>query len=192
MFAFAVWDQRAGRLLLARDRVGIKPLYYAPLNGGGVAFASELTALMEHPGVDRSLDPAGLASYFFGDYAHPPVTLVRGAMKLPPGHVLEWTAKEGLLEPRAFWSMRTNVDDVDSPGLEQTLREKLRAAVNAQMVSDVPVGVFLSGGIDSSFVAALAREHAGAGGIQSGAGAQHARSLGRPAQARRRIAAGGG
>src|SRR5438045_7890566 len=98
MFAFAIWDSSISRRLIARDRIGIKPLYYAPLPDGGVAFASELTALLEHPAVDRSLDPEGVASLFFLDYIHPPHTIVRGARKLEPGHALVWSAIGGLRE----------------------------------------------------------------------------------------------
>src|SRR5437764_11294251 len=97
MFAFAIWDQRAGQLLLARDRVGIKPLYYAPLPDGGIAFASELTAVIECPGVDARLDPDGVARYFFADYVQPPLTVLRGVRKLEPGHYLVW--RDGVLAP---------------------------------------------------------------------------------------------
>jgi len=162
MFAFGLWDRAAGTLLLARDRAGIKPLYYAPLPDGGLAFASELRALLLHPGVERAIDPAGLASYFFVDYVHPPHTIVKGAKKLAPGGFLEW-AGGAVAEPRAFWSMRTGPAD-DSPGTAAEAAAKvidrLDAAVAAQLVADVPVGIFLSGGIDSSLVTALAARHA--------------------------------
>src|SRR3954471_24631246 len=97
MFAFAIWDQLLGRLLLARDRIGIKPLYYAPLPDGGIAFASELTALLVHPDVDHQIDPDGLTSLFFLDYIQPPHTIVRGARKLEPGHLLTWS--DGQIAP---------------------------------------------------------------------------------------------
>jgi asparagine synthase (glutamine-hydrolysing) len=90
MFAFASWDDRARRLVLARDRAGIKPLYYAALPDGGLVFASELSCLLAHGGVEAALSPEGLASYFFSDYAHAPETLARGVRKLPPGHTLVW------------------------------------------------------------------------------------------------------
>jgi asparagine synthase (glutamine-hydrolysing) len=154
MFALGLWDQNTGHLLLARDRIGIKPLYYAPLPDGGIAFASELSALLMHPEVDRAIDEQALATYFFLDYVHPPRTMVRGARKLPPGHSLAWCAGR-IGEPRAFWRLRIGNDRTDA----DTLRAKLHAAVKSQLVSDVPVGVFLSGGIDSSIVAALAQEH---------------------------------
>ena len=161
MFALGLWDDDAGRLLLARDRIGIKPLYYAPLPDGGIAFASELTALLEHPAVDRSLDPQALLSLFFLDYVQPPQTIVRGACKLEPGHSLIWTTQRGLSPPTPYWKL-----EPDPPGdigrstqaLRGELRERLRDAVRSQLVSDVPLGVFLSGGIDSSLVAALAAQ----------------------------------
>jgi asparagine synthase (glutamine-hydrolysing) len=148
--------------LLARDRAGIKPLYYAPLRDGGVAFASELSALLLHPGVERSLDPAGLASYFFADYVHPPHTMVKGARKLAPGQFLHWTCGAAA-EPRPFWSAASasssNGHATDAPDVAREVLSRLDAAVASQMVADVPVGVFLSGGIDSSLVTALAARH---------------------------------
>jgi asparagine synthase (glutamine-hydrolysing) len=160
MFAFGIWDASRRRLLLARDRVGIKPLYYASLPGGGVAFASELTALL------LALPPApvsvsALVSYFFSDYVHAPEAMVRGVRKLPPGHTVVW--EDGRLgEPKAYWrvpscgpSPRATDDE-----LAHELWERIGDAVGRQLVSDVPVGVFLSGGVDSSSVAAQATRHA--------------------------------
>jgi asparagine synthase (glutamine-hydrolysing) len=158
MFAMGIWDQRAGRLTLARDRVGIKPLYYAPLPDGGIAFASELSALLIHPDVDRRIDPNGLACYFFLDYVHPPHTIVRGARKLETGSYLTW-ANGVVSESKRFWKLELNQQGGNARDLSDVLRGKLHAAVKSQLVSDVPVGVFLSGGIDSSLVAALAQRH---------------------------------
>ena len=162
IFAFGLWDRRAGTLLLARDRAGIKPLYYAPLGDGGVAFASELSALLLHPGVDRSLDPAGLASYFFADYVHPPHTMVKGAKKLAPAEFLLWSGG-GPAEPRQFWSLNpepnSNGHATDATQVAGEVISRLDAAVASQLVADVPVGVFLSGGIDSSLVTVLAARH---------------------------------
>src|SRR5262249_35138672 len=103
MFAFAAWNRREGALLLARDRAGIKPLYWAPLAGGGLAFASELLALLAHPDVNRAVSPDAVASYFFGDYVPAPDTFARGAKKLAPGECLAW--KDGATSgPRVWWS----------------------------------------------------------------------------------------
>ncbi len=160
MFAFAIWDARRRRLVLARDRVGIKPLYYAPLPAGGVAFASELSALL------LALAPAALSvdalvSYFFSDYVHAPGAIVHGVRKLPPGHTLVW--EDGRLgEPRAYWRVPVSgppprATDED---LARELWQRVGDAVERQLVADVPVGVFLSGGVDSSSVAAQATRHA--------------------------------
>ncbi len=160
MFAFALWDKARRRLLLARDRIGIKPLYYARLADGGLAFASELTALLAHPSVSRRISPAGLESYFFCDYALAPLTLIEGARKLEPGHFVEWHEGE-LSDPRAFFELRPIPDaetDGDLRNLAEELWSRLRDAVKRQMIADVPIGVFLSGGIDSSSVATLAQE----------------------------------
>jgi asparagine synthase (glutamine-hydrolysing) len=161
MFAFALWDGAASRLLLARDRAGIKPLYYAPLPDGGVAFASELTALIQHPRVRRVLGARGLQSYFFCDYFHPPHTLLDGVMKVPAGHFVEWKAGR-LSGPRPYW--RPSFGGLEAPASEGALAEQtwshLGRSVERQLMSDVPVGVFLSGGIDSSCVAVLAQQKA--------------------------------
>jgi len=156
MFAFALWDEPAGSLTLARDRAGIKPLYYAPLFGGGLAFSSELISLLQHPGVGRAIDAAGLTSLFFRDYAAAPTTLMKGVFKLEPGHFLVWRDGRASV-PTPFWTLSSE------PSREEASVEKLRAmlddAVQSQLMSDVPLGVFLSGGIDSSLVAALAQRH---------------------------------
>jgi asparagine synthase (glutamine-hydrolysing) len=156
MFAFAIWDNNRGELLLARDRVGIKPLYFASLPDGGIAFASELLALAAHPDVDRTIDTEGLASYFFCDYAHPPQTLIKGARKLQPRHYLKWTP-QGLSKPQPF--PQRAIESVNQNDLIEQLIGKLDAAVESQLMSDVPLGVFLSGGIDSSLMTALAQKH---------------------------------
>lgn len=161
MFAFALWDAARSRLLLARDRAGIKPLYYAPLPDGGVVFGSELTALVAHPGVRRALSARGLQSYFFCDYFHPPHTVLDGVMQVPAGHAVEWTAGR-LGDPRPYWRLRFGA--LDASGSAEALAEqtwtRLGRCVERQLMSDVPVGVFLSGGIDSSCVAMLAEEKA--------------------------------
>lgn len=161
MFAFGLWDRNRGRLLLARDRAGIKPLFYAPLPDGGIAFASELSALLQHPAIDRRLSSVGLRSYFFSDYAHPPWTLVAGARKLEPGHELIW--RDGVLSsPRPFWQWSPPEPGRRIDANEETLAcefwKRLGRAVERQLVADVPIGVFLSGGIDSSSIALLAQQ----------------------------------
>ncbi|HVZ87581.1 MAG TPA: asparagine synthase (glutamine-hydrolyzing) [Polyangia bacterium] len=162
MFAFAVWDARAERLTLARDRCGIKPLYYAELADGGLAFGSELTAVLAHGGVDRALGADGLASYFFSDYVHPPYTIVGAVKKLPPGHTLIW--ERGRLQaPQPFWQVpeAKAAPRESDRALAERLWSEIERAVEAQLLADVPVGIFLSGGIDSSSVAAAAARRAG-------------------------------
>jgi asparagine synthase (glutamine-hydrolysing) len=162
MFAFALWDVRAKKLVLVRDRIGIKPLYYAALPDGGIVFASELSALLAHGGVDTELSVDGLSSYFFSDYIHPPHTILRRVRKLPPGHSLSWT--DGRLhEPRPFWAPTAPAPAplASDEELARQLWSKLERAVDTQLIADVPVGIFLSGGIDSSSVATLAAQRAG-------------------------------
>jgi asparagine synthase (glutamine-hydrolysing) len=159
MFAFALWDRQRGSLLLARDRVGIKPLYYAELPDGGVVFASELTALLQHPHVTRRVSPEALLSFFFSDYVHGPSSMVEGVKKLAPGHAVEWQGGK-LAPPVRYWSPPETTGPLDG-SIEAAARELwslLGGAVERQLVADVPVGVFLSGGIDSSSVAVLAQE----------------------------------
>jgi asparagine synthase (glutamine-hydrolysing) len=157
MFAFAVWDHRRQRLFLARDRMGIKPLYYMRL-GNKLAFASEITALLTLPEVSRVLDMQSVARYFRLGFVPAPNTLFEGIRKLPAGWSL--TAEKGQVDlhrywdweftqPTAIWSFEESRD---------RLREVLREAVMDQMVSDVPLGAFLSGGVDSTGIVAFMRE----------------------------------
>lgn len=156
MFALGLWA--GDRLLLARDRFGIKPLYYVVLRDGGIAFASELGALFEHPSVERHLDPEGLLSYLASDYAHAPLTLARGIRKLPPGTSLEW--RDGSVgAPLRYWTLPPVGMSREKPRAEE-LWQRLDAAVERQMIADVPVGVLLSGGLDSSCIGVLASRHA--------------------------------
>jgi len=163
MFAFALWDREKRELLLARDRLGIKPLVYAPLADGHLAFASEIGALRAHPGVDLSLDADAVSDYLARLYVAHPRTIHQGIRKLPPGHVLRW--RGGRTEVASYWRPRftgsrvLNLDDaVDE------LLPLVRQAVAGRMAADVPVGCFLSGGIDSSVVAAIMAEEAARAG----------------------------
>ncbi|MBN8613701.1 MAG: asparagine synthase (glutamine-hydrolyzing) [Deltaproteobacteria bacterium] len=161
MFAFAAMDLRSGEVLLARDRSGIKPLYWARLSestfeGGGIAFASELDALLEVPGIERRIDDQGLASFLFSDYAHPPYTLVRGVSKLAPGELLVLRGDGSEDGPRRY--VAPQVPEEGPVPDARELLETLGDAVESQLMSDVPLGVFLSGGIDSSVIAALAHQ----------------------------------
>jgi len=162
MFAFAIWDARRHRLVIARDPMGIKPLYYAQ-SGTHFLFASEVRTLLGTGLVQPRIDPAGLINYLTFGSAYDPLTLVEGVHALPAGHTLTWEG--GTLRESAYWDL------VDEPGTavrtpasllaeneDQTpdrLQPMLEEAVRLQLVSDVPVGVFLSGGIDSSALVSI-------------------------------------
>jgi asparagine synthase (glutamine-hydrolysing) len=158
MFAVAIWDTRERRLVLARDRFGIKPLYYS-VSGDTLAFGSELKALLALPGCSRELDPDALEAYFDGGYVPAPLTIFRGARKLPQGCVL--TFRVGDDEPAVERYARP-APSSGGTGSDEALAEELRAllrdSVRAHLLSDVPVGVLLSGGVDSSALTALAAE----------------------------------
>ena len=158
MFAVALWDSRERRLVLARDRFGIKPLYYR-IAGDTFAFGSELKALLSLQGFSRELDPDALEAYFDGGYVPAPLTIFRGARKLPQGHLLTLRVgdAEPLVERYARPAPTPNVAGSDDDLAEQ-LRALLRDSVRAHLLSDVPVGVLLSGGVDSSALTALAAE----------------------------------
>jgi asparagine synthase (glutamine-hydrolysing) len=160
MFAFALWDERRGRLLLARDRAGKKPLYYH--DGPELfAFASEVKGLLAHPGVAAEPDPEAIPLYLTHGYVPCPDTFYRGIRSLPPGHRLVATA-EGVLGPTPYWrACFRDGRDCDEAEAAERLRGALRRAVARRLVADVPLGAFLSGGIDSSAVVALMSEQAG-------------------------------
>jgi asparagine synthase (glutamine-hydrolysing) len=151
MFALALWNDRDRRLLLARDRIGIKPLYYALLPGG-FAFASEPKAILALPGVAARLDPDALSDYLSYGYVPYERSMFAGIRKLPAAQSLQWDAATGRTEIASYWTLElTQVrDDPDE------LREKIDEAVRSHMISDVPVGAFLSGGLDSSSVVSRA------------------------------------
>ncbi len=158
MFAFAAWDEAARTLVLARDRLGIKPLYYAVLPDQ-IVFASELRALVEHPAIDRTVDLVALSRYLAHEYVPAPHAIFRSVRKLPAGHWLSYT--DGRVKVESYWDIRFGGG---GPSREAEAVEALRGAidqaVSGHLVSDVPLGVFLSGGIDSSTVAAFAARHA--------------------------------
>jgi asparagine synthase (glutamine-hydrolysing) len=159
MFAFGVWDQRQQRLLLARDRLGIKPLYF--FKGDGLfLFASEVRALLATDLVPRRLDRTALWQYLGSQSVPAPRTLVEGVRALPPARWMT-VSGEGAIAEGEYWHMLDAASrplDVSAPEARQRVRERLREAVAAHMVSDVPVAAFLSGGIDSSAIVALMRE----------------------------------
>jgi asparagine synthase (glutamine-hydrolysing) len=172
MFAFALWDRQERTLSLVRDRLGEKPLYYAA-SAGRVVFASELPALMRAPGASHRVDKSALALYLRLSCIPAPHTILSGVKKLAAGHAVSFRAQDlaaGLIrEPQAYWCVKQTADaglarpfpGTDDAALEELLR-LLKQSVRGQMVADVPVGALLSGGIDSSLIAALmAEQHPG-------------------------------
>ena len=161
MFAFAVWDLREQKLLLARDRFGEKPLFFSE-RGGQLVFASELTALAEGTQLGGELDPLAIDAYFVLGYVPGPGTILRGASQLPPGHRLLWNKATADSVVESYWRPRGNPVGEDSSIDKECLLELERlfdASVESRLLSDVPLGVFLSGGIDSMLVAAFAARH---------------------------------
>jgi len=153
MFALAIWDANRGRLVLARDRMGQKPLYYGDLEGGGLAFGSEPKAILAHPAIGREIDRASLARYLFYEYVPAPYSIWRSLRKLPRGHLLTWEA--GVVRVGRYWNSPVPGPAVlDFEATAERFWEQFRAAVARHRRSDVPIGVFLSGGVDSSSVAA--------------------------------------
>ena len=153
MFAFALWDEPERRLLLARDRFGKKPLYYADV-GGTLLFGSELKSLLEHPLCPRELDAASLSRYLALEYVPAPHAIFEGVRKLPGGHYLVWRTDGARSSATGTSRSGPSGDRPDEEYVEE-FRERFRAAVRRRLVSDVPLGAFLSGGIDSSSVVAM-------------------------------------
>jgi asparagine synthase (glutamine-hydrolysing) len=149
MFAVALWSESQRRLVLARDRLGIKPLYYG-VRGDNLYFGSELKALLAHPEIGRNIDLPALSSFLSLNYVPGPSTLVEGIRKLPPGHWLEW--RHGAVTMQPWWQIRMQPRAWNKKEALEELGERLRTAVSENLVSDVPVGVWLSGGLDSSTV----------------------------------------
>jgi asparagine synthase (glutamine-hydrolysing) len=161
MFALALWDSRRRVLILARDRMGQKPLFYAETGRGGLVFGSEPKALLAHPDVPRRLDPAGLARYLFYEYVPAPGSIWEGMRKLPAAHLLEWSVDRGEGRSRRYWESPDPLPDRQAPPFPKAAGQfwdRFRDAVGRHRRSDVPLGVFLSGGIDSSSVAASLAE----------------------------------
>ena len=150
MFAAALWTESERRLVLARDRIGIKPLYIYR-HGEDICFGSELKAIFVHPQVERVIDPAALNCYLSLNYVPGPSTLIRGIEKLPPGHWLEW--RDGVSRTEAFWRLPQKVEQHwTADSAMERLDELLTQAVREHLVSDVPLGAWISGGLDSTTI----------------------------------------
>jgi asparagine synthase (glutamine-hydrolysing) len=155
MFAFAIWDRPNRRLFLARDRLGKKPLFYFPLSEGGLVFASELKALLAHPAAPRDMDMNALRQYLSFGYVPGSTCIISGIKKLPPGHFL--IAENGKSqEPVSYWDLKASFLNkrkfYSTAEASEEFQSLFQDAVQARLVSDVPLGAFLSGGIDSSSI----------------------------------------
>jgi asparagine synthase (glutamine-hydrolysing) len=161
MFAFAIWDKREKKLFIARDRVGVKPLHYC-LAGETLIFASEIKSILQHPAVSREVNLEAVSDFLTFGYVPDPASAFRGIFKLEPGHTL--TFKGGRLTTKRYWDFDYHHDGASEPPREESyyierIRELIAESVKLRLISDVPLGAFLSGGIDSSTVVAMmARE----------------------------------
>ncbi len=158
MFAIGIWDERENRLLLARDRLGKKPLYYSLLNETFI-FASELKAIMAYPSFPRKVDPVSLMKYLFFEFIPCPHTIFKDARKIPAASYLIWDKKG--IEVKQYWSpfdAKRGEEHLSEAEAEFRMMELLKESVKRRLISDVPLGVFLSGGIDSSAITALAQK----------------------------------
>lgn len=155
MFAFALWDKTRDSLFLARDRLGIKPLYYTVLNNHQFIFGSELKVLKQHPLCPRELDPQAIEDYFSFGYIPEPKSIFKGVKKLEPGHVIFLEKGSLAVVPHQYWDVEFDRHPHNIGDNEQSLIERFKQAVDIRLVSEVPLGAFLSGGVDSSAVVAM-------------------------------------
>jgi len=155
MFSLAIWTKSKKRLVLARDRIGIKPLYFCHV-GKDVLFASEIKAILEHTAVERRLDIDGLNCFLRLNYVPAPYSMVEGIEKLPPGHLLEWI--DGKTRFHAYWRPPSEVRRRSVEEAREELDYLLRDSIREHLISDVPVGIWASGGIDSSTILHYASE----------------------------------
>jgi asparagine synthase (glutamine-hydrolysing) len=156
MFAFVLWDRKKQTLFMARDRLGVKPLYYALLDDGTLLFGSELKSLLAHGGLRRDLDPLAVEEYFALGYVAEPRTIFRQARKLPPAHSLTIRRGQPLPPAKEYWDVRfTGGNPTSAADACQELVHRLKESVRLRMIAEVPLGAFLSGGVDSSAVVAM-------------------------------------
>ncbi|TMM45262.1 XrtA/PEP-CTERM system amidotransferase [Colwellia ponticola] len=157
MFAFAIWDRQQQTLFIARDRLGIKPLFFSLLGDGHFAFGSELKVLTAHPLFDKALRSTTIEDYFTFGYIPEPNTIYQNAFKLPPGHRLLLKKGDKKIHlSQEYWDIPTNnVEELTESEVKEQLADRLKEAVEIRMVADVDLGAFLSGGVDSSAIVAL-------------------------------------
>jgi asparagine synthase (glutamine-hydrolysing) len=159
MFAFAVWDRNRQTLFLARDRMGVKPLHYALLADGTLIFGSELKVITSHPDFRRDIDPLAVEEYFALGYVADPRCIYSAARKLPPAHTLTLHRGQALPQPRAYWDARFSLDSrISQADAQSELESRLKESIRLRMLAEVPLGAFLSGGVDSSAVVAMMAE----------------------------------
>jgi len=160
MFAIAIWDAREQSMFLVRDRVGIKPLFYTH-SGENLVFASEIKAILKHPNIHKSIHTSSIDSYLALGYVPGPETIFEGVFTLPPAHFLRW--KNGVCEVKRYWQISDSkvVQDSESDLVDE-LDSRLNRAVESHLLADVDIGAFLSGGVDSSLVCAIAAKKMGA------------------------------
>ncbi len=156
MFAFALWDRNRETLFLARDRLGVKPLFYALLDDGTFLFGSELKSLLVHGGLKREIDPCAVEEYFALGYVAEPRTIFKQAKKLPPACTLLLRRGQPVGQPREYWDVRFTLDNpISDADAQAELTHRLEESIKLRMISEVPLGAFLSGGVDSSAVVAI-------------------------------------
>jgi len=155
MFVFALWDRKRQTLFLARDRLGKKPLYYSLLPDGQLIFASEMQAILCHPDVERRIDPVAVEGYFAFGYVPEPGSIYQGISKLPAAHTMLIERGKTVPEPSRYWTLKFDPRPMTEADAAMELIERLRESTRLRLVSDVPLGAFLSGGVDSSGVVAM-------------------------------------
>jgi asparagine synthase (glutamine-hydrolysing) len=160
MFAFALWDSKTETLFVGRDRLGIKPVYYAALGDGRLIFGSEMKALLCSSDLDRRFDVPAIEDYFAFGYVPDPKSIYASVRKLAPAHVLVWKRGAPMPQPQKYWDIRFEANyRMSEADACVELRERLSAAVKSHLISDVPLGAFLSGGVDSSSVVSMMAQH---------------------------------
>ena len=155
MFAFALWDRKRQTFFMARDRLAVKPMFYAVLDDGLLIFGSELKSLLAHGGLKREIDPLAVEEYFALGYVAEPRTIFKQSRKMAPAHTLCWRRGEPMPTPKPYWDVRFSLDNpIGADEACAELRDRLAESVRLRMIAEVPLGAFLSGGVDSSAVVA--------------------------------------
>ncbi len=156
MFAFALWDRNRQVFFMARDRLGVKPMYWSLLDDGMLLFGSELKSLLTHGGMKREIDPCAVEEYFALGYVAEPRCIFKQAQKLAPGHSLLIRRGQPIPQPKQFWDVRFSLDNpISEADACAELQQRLKESVRLRMIAEVPLGAFLSGGVDSSAVVAV-------------------------------------